>query len=106
MLKRNKILILIIISFITICYYISLPDYHIHNSMSFSNQGMRDTELIVIVYKYWGLDNTIQDIVTEHNKINGSPTTLKINLYYSAWLIRYGEQPFKTVVIKYDETKK
>ena len=32
-----------------ICYYISLPDYHVRNSMSFSNQGTRDTELTVIV---------------------------------------------------------
>ena len=39
-----------------ICYYISLPDYHVRNSMSFSNQGTRDTELTVIVYKYWGID--------------------------------------------------
>ena len=71
-----------------ICYYISLPDYHVRNSMSFSNQGTRDTELT--------------KIETEHNKINGTPTTLEINLYYSAWLIRYGEKPFKTVVFEYD----
>ena len=74
-----------------ICYYISLPDYHVRNSMSFSNQGTRDTELTVI-----------RKIETEHNKINGTPTTLEINLYYSAWLIRYGEKPFKTVVFEYD----
>ena len=43
-----------------ICYYISLPDYHVRNSMSFSNQGTRDTELTVIVYKYWGIDETIR----------------------------------------------
>lgn len=57
-----------------ICYYISLPDYHVRNSMSFSNQGTRDTELTVIVYKYWGIDETIRKIETEHNKINGTPT--------------------------------
>ena len=61
-----------------------------------------DTELTVIVYKYWGIDETIRKIETEHNKINGTPTTLEINLYYSAWLIRYGEKPFKTVVFEYD----
>ena len=44
--------------------------------MSFSNQGTRDTELTVIVYKYWGIDETIRKIETEHNKINGTPTTL------------------------------
>ena len=60
------------------------------------------TELTVIVYKYWGIDETIRKIETEHNKINGTPTTLEINLYYSAWLIRYGEKPFKTVVFEYD----
>lgn len=60
-----------------ICYYISLPDYHVRNSMSFSNQGTRDTELTVIVYKYWGIDETIRKIETEHNKINGTPTTLE-----------------------------
>lgn len=37
--------------------------------MSFSNQGTRDTELTVIVYKYWGIDETIRKIETEHNKI-------------------------------------
>ena len=73
-----------------------------YNSMSCSNQGTRDTELTVIVYKYWGIDETIRKIETEHNKINGTPTTLEINLYYSAWLIRYGEKPFKTVVFEYD----
>ena len=70
--------------------------------MSFSNQGTRDTALTVIVYKYWGIDETIRKIETEHNKINGTPTTLEINLYYSACLIRYGENPFKTVVFKYE----
>ena len=65
-----------------ICYYISLPDYHVRNSMSFSNQGTRDTELTVIVYKYWGIDETIRKIETEHNKINGTPTTLEINLHH------------------------
>ena len=65
-----------------ICYYISLPDYHVRNSMSFSNQGTRDTELTVIVYKYWGIDETIRKIETEHNKINGTPTTLEINVVF------------------------
>ena len=56
----------------------------------------------ICFYKYWGIDETIRKIETEHNKINGTPTTLEINLYYSAWLIRYGEKPFKTVVFEYD----
>lgn len=106
MKRKFAITILIFLLLVVICYYISLPDYHVHSSMSFSNQSTRDTELTVIVYKYWGIDETIQKIVAEHNKINGTPTTLEINLYYSQWLIRYGEQPFKTVIIEYNESKK
>ncbi|WP_287712845.1 hypothetical protein [Blautia sp.] len=106
-MKRKVIITLLLLCLIVgICYYISLPDYHVRNSMSFSNRGTRDTELTVIVYKYWDIDDTIREIETEHNKINGTPTKLKINLYYSARLIRYGEQPFKTVIIEYDKVKK
>ena len=52
-MKRKVITTLLLLCLIAgICYYISLPDYHVRNSMSFSNQGTRDTELTVIVYKY------------------------------------------------------
>lgn len=62
-MKRKIITTLLFLCLIAgICYYISLPDYHVRNSMSFSNQGTRDTELTVIVYKYWGIDNTIREI--------------------------------------------
>ena len=105
MKKRIVTLCLILCLFIGICYYISLPDYQILSSMSFSDKSSRDTTLKVVVYKYWGIDKTIKDIEAEHNGINGTPTTLKMNLYYSAKFIRYGEQPFKTVEMKYDKTK-
>ena len=42
----------------------------------------------------------------EHNKINGTPTTLEINLYYSKLLIRYGKKPFKTVMFEYNQKKR
>lgn len=87
---------------IGIYYYISLPDYQVLSSMSFSSGNERDTHLKVIVYKYWGIDETVSKIEAEHNGINGTPTTLEINLYRTAWLIRYGEQPFKTVMIEYN----
>ena len=85
-----------------ICYYNSIPHYHLSNIKSLSKKGKRDTDLTLIVNKNIRIDETIRKIETEHNKINGTPTTLEINLYYSAWLIRYGEKPFKTVVFEYD----
>ena len=32
-----------------ICYYISLPDYHVRNSMSFSNQGTQGYDELLYV---------------------------------------------------------
>lgn len=104
MKKKFRITFLMIFIFVGICYYISLPDYHVTNSMSFSTQDTRDTELTVIVYKYWGINDTIQKIVTEHNRINGTPTTLEMNLYYPTWFPLNKDKPFKTVTVEY--TKK
>lgn len=59
--------------------------------MSFSNQGTRDTELTVIVYKYWGIDETIRKIETEHNKINGTPMIQNLSLQTA--------HPLKTAVL-------
>ena len=56
------------------------PDYLAFNSMSFSNGANRDTELQVIVYQYWNADEVVAEIEAEHNQINGTPTTLTINL--------------------------
>lgn len=92
--------------FFGIAYYISLPDYRVFNSMSFGSGNRRDTTLEVVIYKYWKIGDTIQEIEEEHNQINGTPTTLEINLYYSQHLIRYGAQPFKTVLFEYGEKNK
>ena len=105
MKKKLIITFLALCLFVGIAYYISLPDYYVFNSVAFSNQGTRDTTLNVVVYKYWEIDDTIQDIEEKHNKIYGTPTTLEINLYFSRRLIRYGEQPFKTVILEYSEKK-
>ena len=51
--------------------------------MSFSNGTNRDTELQVIVYQYWNTDEVVAEIEAEHNQINGTTTTLIINLYHS-----------------------
>lgn len=85
-----------------ILYYISLPDYLVFNSMSFSNGANRDTELQVIVYQYWNTDEVIAEIEAEHNQINGTPTILTINLYHSKWSFRNGYEPFYSTTINYN----
>lgn len=102
---KRKIL-LIFIAFILlfgIGFYISLPDYVVVNSMSFSSENTRDTELKAVIYKYYDIEDTIEAIKQEHNRINGIPTSLEINLYYSRWHLRHGLGPFKTVVYNYKQ---
>lgn len=82
-MKKKIIATITMLCLLTVLYnYLRLPDYHITNSISFSSADTRDTELTVIVYKCWKIDGLIKDIENEHNKINGTPTTLEIKLYY------------------------
>ena len=71
MKKKLLFATIILVLLAGILYYISLPDYLVFNSMSFSNGANRDTELQVIVYQYWNTDEEIAKIEAEHNQING-----------------------------------
>ena len=51
MKKKLLFATIILILLAGVLYYISLPDYLVFNSMSFSNGTNRDTELQVIVYQ-------------------------------------------------------
>lgn len=101
-MKKKLFIIAICIGiFITITYYLSLPDYHIFNSMSFSTDSSRDTEMNVVIYHYWKIDQIYMDIEKEHNTINGTPSSLTINLYLSEFFLKRGYKPFSSTTIKY-----
>ena len=53
MKKKLLFATIILVLLASVLYYISLPDYLVFNSMSFSNGANRDTELQVILYQYW-----------------------------------------------------
>ena len=60
MKKKLIITLFVLCLLIGISYYISLPDYRIFNSISYSNQDTRETTLKVVVYKYWEINDTIK----------------------------------------------
>ena len=98
-MKRKMVILLIsVILLSAIYYYISLPDYVVVNSISFSSKNTRDTEIKVVIYKYHDIDNTVKAIEQEHNRINGTPTSLEMDLYYSRWHLRQGTGPYKTLI--------
>ena len=98
MKKKLLFATIILVLLAGVLYYISLPDYLVFNSMSFSNGANRDTELQVIVYQYWNTDEVVAEIEAEHNQINGTPTILTINLYHSKWSFHNGYEPFYTTI--------
>ena len=59
MKKKLLFATIILVLLAGVLYYISLPDYLVFNSMSFSNGANRDTELQVIVYQYWNTDEVV-----------------------------------------------
>lgn len=84
-------------------YYLRLPEFHIMHSYSMSytmvgGQRCRDTDLNVIVYKNFNDPDLYKRVKEEHNRINGEPTELKIDLY--KYEIENNE-PYKTITIDY-----
>ncbi|WP_304429842.1 hypothetical protein [Romboutsia ilealis] len=79
------------------------PEFEIVNSFSQSytmvgGQRCRDTDLNVIVYKNFNDPDLYKRVKEEHNRINGEPTELKIDLY--KYEIENNE-PYKTITIDY-----
>lgn len=62
-------------------YYESLPDFHIHRSFVKISDTGTETTLDVITYKMFNNAELYQEIADEHNRINGTPDKLEINLY-------------------------
>ena len=50
-----------------------------------------------------GAIKEIKDIENEHNKINGTPTTLEIKLYYPTYYLHNNSKPFRTTTIEYNK---
>lgn len=60
--------------------------------------------LLTVLYNYLRLiDGLIKDIENEHNKINGTPTTLEIKLYYPTYYLHNNSKPFRTTTIEYNK---
>lgn len=110
MMNKNKIInVLTVLVCLFILFggaYNNLPEYRIYNSFIQSytmvdNSDGRNTEINVIVYKNRSDKNLYKRIESEHNRINGEPTELKINLYKWESEIKKGCNPYKTIIINY-----
>ena len=97
----SVIVVFLVLLFCLFFYYLSLPNYEVHTSISNSHSHgtVRETKLEVSVFKLWGYDKVIDDIEKEFIEVNGKPTTLEINLYH--WTTLGDKQPFRTETFEY-----
>ena len=90
MIRINKrftaIFILVILT--SWLYYESLPDFYIQRSfVKISDSGV-ETTFDVITYKMFNNTELYQEIADEHNRINGTPDKLEMNLYFLGYCYR------------------
>ncbi|WP_289302046.1 hypothetical protein [Sporofaciens musculi] len=80
----------------------NLSDYEVLSSYSSSSAGgHRETEIDVAVYSKQHSEELYKRIEDEHNRLNGEPDTLKINLYHSDTEFTNGTKPYAVIYIDY-----
>lgn len=77
-------------------YYESLPSFHIHRSFVKISDTGTETTLDVITYKMFNNAELYQEIADEHNRINGTPNKLEMNLYFLGYC-------YRTVIFNYKD---
>lgn len=83
-------------------YYANLPDYEVLSSYSKSSSGgHRETDIDVAVYRQQYSEEMYRRIEIEHNRLNGEPETLTINLYPSDPERMKGINPYAVIYIDY-----
>lgn len=63
--------------------YHVIPEYRIQSSISFESPSERETTLNVIVYRNHYSEGLPAEIEKFYLDMNGCPTTLQMNLYFS-----------------------
>lgn len=95
-LKTILLYSLLTIILIGTIYYIKLPSYTINSSTNMSASNYVETSLDVQVYKEFGGKSFYEEIADNHNRLNGKPDRLEMNLY----LLNYR---YRTVIFDYEE---
>ena len=79
----------------------SIQDFEIVSGNSFCTTNTRDTSIKAISWKWWKIEEIIEKIGEEYNRVNGEPTSLEIKIYFSRWHLQHGRRPFQTVLFQY-----
>lgn len=91
---------------VILCFFLIYrlsPDYVIADDWSTYSEAGKEVELNVIDYRYWKMDEHVLEIAKEHARVNGTPASLMINMYYSHICLEKGEK-FDTVEVHFTGT--
>lgn len=77
-------------------YYIKLPSYDIKSNTNMSSSNYVETSLDVQVYKEFSGKSFYEEIANSHNRLNGKPDKLEMNLYLF-------KHHYRTVVFDYEK---
>lgn len=80
--------------------YDSLQDYKVYSSFNSTSGDYRETEIKIVVYKVHKISHLYQDIAEKHNKLNGTPDKLTLQLYFSERAIKQG-RVYRTIIFDY-----
>ena len=96
-MKKCKIYLaaILIMAALFTAYKTWSPEYRICRSFSYSCTDYRETELHVIINRPWGVGETIEKIVTQYNKMNGTPDRLVIWCYHNEDDMDQGREFYK-----------
>lgn len=102
-MKKKVKITTIIIGILLFLWYTKLPDYEVINSMIVATDNTKHTTLQIVVYKAHYNPYLYQMIADRHNDINGTPTKLTLQLYFSKRAIQHGKKPYRTIVFDYGD---
>ena len=100
--KRGLIAIALVIYLIFLIWYIRLPEYRQLSSSNETSYNYRESNLKIIVYKAHYMKALYEEIAEKHNRLNGTPNKLTLELYFSESAFKMGH-PYRTIVFDYDE---
>lgn len=107
-MNRIKVFIagIIVIAAVSFVVYVNwFPEYKIYWSFSSEGQDFRETELYVMVYKPWRMEQTVEEIVQRHNKMNGVPGCLTVRCYYTQHDMEIGRECYEAVYVYSEEER-
>ena len=104
-IKRLLLLFILLLLFSSTYNFYSRDEFEFRSGYAHQGGSTRHSVMNVVVNRNWHDDELPERVEAQFILMNGKPTTLKLNLYYSIWHLRYGAEPYKTLYYEYPSSQ-